>query len=281
MSPPSAAPPGASAPPAAAPAGGALIATLGLPGATAAPDAAAPPVGAAAGPSPLVALMRRRALARLLADRRGVSTLVFAASSILVVGGLALAADVGQIYAARRGAQNAADAASAGAAVALAMTGRDAAIASGTDLAGRNGYAPGGANTVTVNVPPASGPNTSNPTAVEVIVRQQQSLSAAAQFLSPPPTVQGRAVATLRATSNVCLLALDGQITSTGNSTVNAPTCVLASNMRGTGSISLGGSFSLTAHSLSAVGTCVGCSGGSLNLVEPARQFHSRPMAVG
>jgi hypothetical protein len=72
--------------------------------------------------------------------------------------------------------------------------------------------------------------------------------------------VQVRAVARAVGTSDVCALALRGSISMGGNSFTSGEGCVLASNNRGTGSISVTGSAEIIADSLSASGTCAGCN---------------------
>jgi Flp pilus assembly protein TadG len=211
---------------------------------------------------------------RLLRDRRGASSLMFTGLAVTLFGAVALATDAGLTYSAKRGAQNAADASATAAAVSLAMGGRDVAIATGRDIAGRNGFVHAGATTVAVNVPPASGPRASDSSAVEVIVSQTQTLGPSGLFISTPPTVRGRAVASLLSGTNVCILSLTGPVTAGGNTVVNTPNCVIASNMRGAGSIAVnGGSLDLTAFTLSAVGSCVNCNTSSVILTEAFREW--------
>jgi hypothetical protein len=202
-------------------------------------------------------------------DRRGATTLAFAAGAIVLFGAVAVAADAGIWYAARRGAQNAADVAAAAAATSLAMSGTAAARASGLDVSARNGFPNLAPSSVAVNIPPGSGANRANPSAVEVIVRQQQSLGAAGFFLSAAPTVQGRSVASLRDAQNVCVLALTGTLSFGGNAVVDAPTCVLASNRRNLAGVeTTGNSFDVEAFSLSTVGSCPGCGSSRFQLAQ-------------
>jgi Flp pilus assembly protein TadG len=211
----------------------------------------------------------RRAARRLLRDRRGVTTMAFAAGAVALFGAVAIAADAGVWYSARRGAQNAADVAAAAAATSLAMSGAAAARAAALDVSGRNGFANLAPSSVVVNIPPTSGANRTNASAVEVIVRQQQDLGAAGFFLAAAPTVQGRSVAALRDASNVCVLALTGALSFGGNAVVNAPNCVLASNRRSlAGVTSNGNSFDVIAFSLSTVGSCPGCDSSRFQLTQ-------------
>jgi hypothetical protein len=211
---------------------------------------------------------------RLLADRRGVSSLAFAAGAVSIFGAMAIATDAGLWYSARRGAQNAADAGAAIAAVALSMSTADAARIAARDVSARNGFPNEAPTTVAVNIPPTAGPNRSNPTAVEVVVRQQQSLGAAGFFLSAPPVVQGRSVAALQEASNVCILALSGQLWAGGNTAVNTPNCVLASNRRAAPSAEMvGNSLSINAFSVSTVNSCLNCDSANVQLTQRFREF--------
>ncbi|PWS34192.1 hypothetical protein DFH01_26560 [Falsiroseomonas bella] len=216
----------------------------------------------------------RTLLRSLRADRRGVSSLAFAAAAVGFFGAVAIAADAGVWYSARRGAQNAADAGSAIAAVALSMSGATQARTAALDVASRNGFPNVAPTTVAVNIPPSSGPNVGNATAVEVVIRQQQGLGAAGFFLSTPPIVQGRSVASLREASNVCILALNGQLWAGGNTAVNTPNCVLASNRRSIPSAEIvGNSLSINAFSISTVTTCLNCENGNVVLAQRFREY--------
>ncbi len=198
---------------------------------------------------------------RLGGDRRGSVSLFFASGATVLFACVALATEAGSWYLARRNAQNAADAAATAGALALA-NGANAAAgrAAAANLAARNGFATGGETLVTVNIPPLAGPNAGDGTAVEVIIRQTQPLLLAALVTSNEPVVQARAVGRAAGSSEVCALALRGSIAMGGNSFTSGEGCVLASNNRGTGAIQVTGSAEVTADSLSASGTCVGCN---------------------
>ncbi len=91
---------------------------------------------------------------------------------IFIVG---LAIDTGQLFVARRTAQEAADAGAYAGAVVLYQGGTQAqAVTAATTDAQRNGYATGGATTVTINAPPLAGPKVGNNRYVEVIIQTQQ-----------------------------------------------------------------------------------------------------------
>jgi Flp pilus assembly protein TadG len=214
-------------------------------------------------------------LQHLRRDRRGSVSLFFAGSATVLLGCVALATEAGSWYVSRRNAQNAADAAAGAAVLALAGGGNAAAgRLAAEELARRNGFQAATGTTVTVNIPPSAGPFAGDATAAEVVIRQTQSLLLAGLFTDTPPAVQVRAVARAFGTSDVCALALRGSISMGGNSFTSGEGCVLASNNRGTGSISVTGSAEIIADSLSASGTCVGCnSPTAVRLTRPYAEY--------
>jgi hypothetical protein len=207
----------------------------------------------------------------------------FAAGAVMVFGALAVATDSGVWYAARRGAQSAADSAAAAGVVSLALRGTGQVQGVALDVASRNGFAPDASTTVEVNIPPTSGPNRATPGAVEVIVRQTQSLGASGFFLSAPPTVRGRSVGILRSNADVCVLALTGKLSFAGGADVSTPGCMLASNRPSNVGVDVSGGGSIEAHGITTVGSCQNCSGSGVRLTEPAAEWQvptSNPFAT-
>lgn len=218
---------------------------------------------------------RFEVLRRPLRDRRGSVSLFFASGATVLFGAVALATEAGSWYLTRRNAQNAADAAATAAALALA---NGAAPASGRaaaeDVAGRNGFRSATGTTVTVNIPPLSGPQAGDPAAVEVTIRQPQHLLLASLVIEAEPVVSVRSVARVMGLSPVCALALRGSMSMGGNSFTSGQGCVLASNNRGVGAIQVTGSAEVIADSLSASGTCVGCNQtGAVRLARPYAEY--------
>lgn len=186
-------------------------------------------------------------LRRLLAGRRGVSSLVFASSSFVLVGAAALATDVSTWYITRRAAQNAADAAAAAGAV---QSTNITTIA--REISGLNGFTHGsGGTVVTVNEAHPSG-------GVWVEISTPQPPGLALVFGVASPTIVARARVRLVGRSDVCALALDGGLIIGGGATVSASGCALASNRAGPESIRVGGNTDITANSLIAYGRCRG-----------------------
>ncbi len=190
--------------------------------------------------------------------RRGVTSVVVAASGTILIGMAGLAAEGGTWYLALRNARTATDLAAV--AGASAWQRGTAASPVALDTASRNGFAQGGRNTVTVNNPPASGAYAGNSAAVEVTIAQTQQLSLTRMFLGTAPVVISRAVALSHADQPVCLYALN-HLDLGGNSTTQASRCAMVA---GTGGISVYGSASVRASQLLTNGACSGCTTGDV-----------------
>jgi len=108
------------------------------------------------------------------------------------------------------------------------------------------------------NCPVSSGASSmSNRVCVTLAV--QQSLPFSSLFMSAAPTITATATAANINTGTACIEALETSastpgITNNGNTTVNAPTCILFSNSPSTNSASAGGSSLVTAKAIAAVG---------------------------
>jgi Flp pilus assembly protein TadG len=113
------------------------------------------------------------------ASERGQAIILVALFMTTMLMAVGLAVDAGQLYVARRTMQEAADAAAYAGAVVLYQGGTTAqASAAAVNDASRNQYVDGGdggLTTVTVNLPPTSGPHSSPPDSryVEVIIASQ------------------------------------------------------------------------------------------------------------
>jgi hypothetical protein len=94
---------------------------------------------------------------------------------------------------------------------------------------------------------------------VSVTLRIQQSLPFSSMFVSSAPVIQASATAgSVSAGGPACIQALEPTsvtgISNNGNTTVNAPTCILYSNSPASNAASAGGSSSITAMAIAAVG---------------------------
>jgi len=183
---------------------------------------------------------------------KGTVVILTAFLMVVCLGFAGLAVDVGLWYSQKRQLQLAADAGAAGGAFASARTGTSTVIAYATYDASLNGCTTANNCTITVNAPPSSGPNAANTNAVEVILSKPSQLYFASFLLSSAPTINARAVATLKGSTNVCFGSLGaGGISMVGNSTLTAQNCSLYSG----NNISLSGHPTITADRVYTVGT--------------------------
>jgi hypothetical protein len=170
-----------------------------------------------------------------------------------LVGFGALGAEVAEWYSIRRTMQGAADSAAFSAALARWNGASTAAFTSeATSVTANYGFVDGTNNaTVTVNNPPLSGNYTTDSNAVEVIVSRPQPLQLARMFLSGPPTLTARAVATMNPLGSSCVLALDRSditdMTDNGNTVLNLNSCNLQVNSPSNSALQLKGQATINA----------------------------------
>ncbi|MGY8685643.1 pilus assembly protein TadG-related protein [Bradyrhizobium sp. UFLA05-153] len=195
-----------------------------------------------------------------LRDRRGVSTLMFAASSALFLGMAGFGMEVSAWYLERRHGQNAADAAAiAGVLGGLnyttttisGATGFSNAQTAGISVATDNGYTSGSNTTVTIQPgnwgggsfsADTSGSCTPSCNAVQAqMVRAEPRSFSAFIVGSGSQNVRELATAALLVTGPACALALGGGLAFSGNGSVTGTNCSLASNRTGGDSITFNG----------------------------------------
>jgi Flp pilus assembly protein TadG len=139
--------------------------------------------------------MPGKLIRKLGPDRSGAVAVLFALSSTVLIGGAALGAEVALWYIDKRTAQNAADTAAYSALIAY-HAGDTAAFAdTAKAVAAQYGFidAQDGVS-VAVNQPPRSGPYSSNPAAIEVIISAPEVPLFSRLFLTAP-SIAARAVA--------------------------------------------------------------------------------------
>jgi hypothetical protein len=222
-------------------------------------------------------------------DRRGATSLMFAATIIPFLALVGLGAEGGAWYLAKRSGQNSADAAATAGALAVfwgnypsicqsgvtSSAKLSAAQASGADVASRDGYSTG----VTINNPPASGAYTANYCAVEALISQTQpAMFAGLVGHSGNIAIGNRSVVALTNVGQACVLALTAGISMGGNSTTTGTGCTLASNNTGSQSIYIYGNPSVTAQSLYTVGGCSGCTNSGVNLTQAPQTNQALPI---
>ena len=207
-------------------------------------------------------------LKRLLGDRRGNALAIACAAMPMVVGCAGLATDTIQWTLWKRQLQRAADSAAVAGVYDREKNGGDTTntpTAVCTDLAvnlhtwmSLQATTPctgavGSYSSLTY--PTSASAFSSNQ--VAVTLRIQQSLPFSGLFMSNAPVITASATAAGISTGTPCALALNSTGTAmdySGNSTVNAPTCILYSDSASSNSASAGGSASVTAKAIAGVG---------------------------
>lgn len=196
--------------------------------------------------SPLFWFRRLLRTVRALAvDRRGTIAVLTGLALTLFMGFASLGVEVGLWQLARRGLQGAADQAALSGAIALGRGATSVGVtAEAKAISAEAGFADGRNDAVvTVNAPPASGPNSGNAAAVEVIAQQTLPLLFSGLFLKNPLVIQARSVAGTVSTSVACILGLDTSAADTVSLSQNAllpnPNCGIASNSSSSSALTL------------------------------------------
>lgn len=224
---------------------------------------------------------------RLWKDRRGNALVIAGAALPMIVGAAGLANDTIQWTLWKRQLQRAAD---------------SAAIAGVYDRAGSSGST---GNTlsavqhdVTLNLHTRMGLLTGYPTVsypedsgvmsdqVEVQLRVQQRLPFSSMFMSTAPTIIATArAAAISSGGNACVQALETNasktgITNSGNTTIYMPDCVMYSNSPSSNSAAAGGSSSVTALAIAAVGGIAQSNNWNVGAYRPYSPTLSDPFAA-
>jgi Putative Flp pilus-assembly TadE/G-like len=128
-------------------------------------------------------------------DRGGAVAVMFALSSTVLIGFVGLGAAVALWYIDKRAAQGAADTAAYSALIAYHAGDTVDFVATARAVAAQYGFVDtAGGVSVAVNQPPQSGPHSSDPTAIEVVISAPEIPLFSKMFLSAPG-VAARAVA--------------------------------------------------------------------------------------
>jgi hypothetical protein len=187
---------------------------------------------------------------------------IVAASLPLLIGSAGLATDTIQWAVWKRQLQRAAD--SAALAGVRGLIDGQTPIAScattspvGRDLTLNNHVLLGNNNTTCSAQNPVNWSGTTDTNAVKVTLSVQKRLGFSSLFLSTAPTITAAATATVVATGKYCVISLENTnstgLTYQGNATVNMG-CGMKTNSRGTCATNAGGSASVTASPIAAVG---------------------------
>lgn len=161
--------------------------------------------------------------------QRGQALPFIAICITVLLGFTALAVDVGYLRFQQRLQQSASDSAALAGAMELSVGSTTFATAAKNE-AGTNGFTDGTNNTtVTVNNPPATGPNAGNANAVEVIVKVDHPAFFSGVVGHAVNTVTTRSVASVIGDKRACYYVLSG-MTTIGGTNVNSPNCGLIAN---------------------------------------------------
>ena len=190
-------------------------------------------------------------LRRFAGDRSGNILMLFSLSLPVVIGLAALGSEGGSLYLKKTAVQAVADQAAISGANSLNSSATAYAI-EGKAVAATMGYADGqNGVSVTVNSPPASGPNAGKASVVEVIVSTTRPPLLSALFHPADYVINGRAVAAYGGGPG-CVIALDPAaqkaLYASGNATVDMPNCNLVSDSSAANAIDVGGSPSVTVN---------------------------------
>ena len=208
---------------------------------------------------------------RLSRDERGSMSVLIAIGLTVLFGFAALGVDVSLWLRAKNDVQAAADA-SANSVAAAAVAGNSGGrlTAEANAAAAANGFQNGmNGVTVTLNNPPASGPNAGNADAYEVIISAPQKVYLASVLHgTTAPIVKGRAVALLKKgfKGPTCILGLSPlpsavDVTFNGSTVVTANNCSVDADSPSSSSINTNGGGSVHAKNVRTVG---GISGGNI-----------------
>lgn len=204
-------------------------------------------------------------LKKLWSDRRGNALVIAGASLPLVIGSAGLASDTIQWTLWKRQLQRAADSAAlagvygklasqtvtTGACSASTPISRDLTVG---DVDSRLGTVP----TCTVQAPLTSGSWTaSSYSAVKVTLSSQRRLAFSSLFMATAPTITASATAAVVQSGKYCVVSLDNKsetgLSFQGNATVDLG-CGLKTNAKGNNAVDGGGSSSIIASPVAAVG---------------------------
>jgi len=213
-----------------------------------------------------------RTLAALRRSRKGSIITTFALALPVLIGVSGMAVESGVWYVEKRTTQTQTDAAALSGAFERAKGSRSTVTTAAQHEAVRNGFVNAAPNTIAVNNPPLSGPNTGEGEAVEVVITQAQPLLFAKFFLNSL-TISARSVAAVQVTGSACVLALDpsasGAVTVQGSTTADLAGCSVAANSSSSSAINIMGNGALNADSLWTVGNYTKGGSSTLTMAKP------------
>ena len=205
-----------------------------------------------------------RHIRRLRRDSRGVVAIIIALMMPVLIGFTALGVEATLWYMKAQNLQSAADMAAYSGGWVLFDGGTDSEAAAVARGEVDDNYS--GSPTITISVPDPDVGGTS----IEVVLADDQALLFASVFRDEPVTLRARATAEVgEEDTDACILSLNesdsGALTFTGNANVDMAGCDMVSNSSADDALSVGGSASVRAKCLKAVGG-VDDSGGNLTM---------------
>lgn len=193
-------------------------------------------------------------LRQLLRDRRGNVLVAAAASLPVMIGSAGLATDTMQWALMKRQVQRQADSAALSGAFALAQ-GKSATTSAEGDITRTRELQL--TATPVIETPPSSGAGAGNISAVRVALQASRTLSFSSLFLTTAPTIRAESTAAIVDSGTYCVIALESTttvgITMSGNADVDMG-CGMATNSKAGNAVSTGGSSSVNATPIAAVG---------------------------
>jgi hypothetical protein len=176
-----------------------------------------------------------------------------------------LAIDMSRMEFYQRRMQTAADAGAIGGSREMQVNGITNVVTAAKDDVTTNGYTNGvDSATVTVNVPPASGPHAGDSNYLEMVVSKPYPTTFLQALKINIMNLKARAVGGL-GPSDYCIIALDpavsGALSFAGNTTVNTPGCSLMDDSSNSTGLTAGNSTCVSAKNIDVVGNYSSGSG--------------------
>ena len=215
-----------------------------------------------------------------LRDQSGGTLIWFALTLPVILGMAGVGVESTLWYMDKRILQTAADSSAIAGAHVLAQAGTstDARRAVADEIA-RNDFQVGADDVITVNMPPATGPNAGAAGFVEVIIDKQRPLYFARFFRDEPVVIQSRAVSGTTAYGANCVLALARdmdkaiEFQGTADADIN---CGIAANSRSDAAVSMVGSATLKGDAIKAHGDIAIGGSASITTDIPPQPYASR-----
>lgn len=190
-----------------------------------------------------------RRAASFASSEQGAAAIILAVALPVMIGGMALGAEVGYWFMGQRELQQAADLAAHAAGVKKREGADESAMrAAALDVASASGF-DGGTDTLTLLIPPDTGAYAGDAESVAVRLLRDQPRYFTRIYSSEPVDLNARAVAKVQGGATACLLALStsapGAVTISGSTEVTFDGCDVASNSSASNSFMMSGGGSV------------------------------------